>query len=275
LIVARTIAELKAARSATDKIGFVPTMGALHEGHLSLIRRAAADYESACVSIFVNPLQFGPGEDLANYPRTEEEDFEAARSAGCKLMFAPQLTTMVKEGTSLVTVPEVSALWEGHFRPGHFVGVATIVLKLFNLVRPSTAYFGWKDFQQCIVIRRMVEDLFVPTNLQFCETVREADGLAMSSRNRYLSIAERAIAPEIFLTLTDLRASLKGDVGVGPDEILGSGAQRLRRAGFVVDYLAWIDESTLKPISRWQPQGRIIVAAKIGTTRLIDNISTD
>jgi len=275
LIVVRTIDELNALREQATGIGFVPTMGALHEGHLSLIRRAAQENPTAWVSIFVNPLQFGPNEDFAMYPRTEQQDFEAAEEAGCAVIFAPDVTAMVAESTTSVVVPHIGDIWEGKHRPGHFVGVATIVLKLFNILRPDVAYFGWKDFQQCIVIRRMVDDLFVPLDLVFCETVREADGLAMSSRNRYLSAEERAKAPLLFATLTALKKTLSSSQESDSAEYLAAAKSELEQAGFAVDYLAWVEEESLLPINRWQAGARLIVAAKIGSTRLIDNLSTD
>ncbi|MBV6459298.1 MAG: Pantothenate synthetase [Fimbriimonadaceae bacterium] len=250
-------------------------MGALHEGHLSLIRRAASENEAAWVSIFVNPLQFGPGEDFSRYPRSEAQDFEAAEAAGCRVMFAPDVTTMLADDTTSVVVPDISDLWEGTHRPGHFVGVATIVLKLFNILRPRVAYFGWKDFQQCMVIRRMVEDLFVPVELTFCDTVREADGLAMSSRNRYLSPAERAKAVLLYQTLMNLRSGLRSVPGLETTGLFETAVKVLSGGGFSVDYLALVDEKTLQQVDRWQPCARLIVAARIGSTRLIDNVSTD
>lgn len=275
MIVVRTIEDLTSIRSTSAGIGFVPTMGALHEGHLSLIRKAASQNESAWVSIFVNPLQFGAGEDFSKYPRTEEADFELARSAGCSVMFAPDVATMRLDSSTTVHVSKIAYSWEGQHRPGHFVGVATIVLKLFNIVRPNVAYFGWKDFQQCAVIRRMVDDLFVPVSLEFCETVREHDGLAMSSRNRYLSAEERAIASLLWRTLADLRTALKTSSEEETQELLARSSTRISQGGFALDYLAWVDGNTLEPITQWRPFARLIVAAKIGTTRLIDNLSTD
>lgn len=249
-------------------------MGALHEGHASLIRRAASECDHAWISIFVNPLQFGPTEDFNRYPRSEAQDIECAKQAGCTLVFAPDVATLIPQESTLIHVPEVGDEWEGAHRPGHFVGVATIVLKLFNLVRPTVAYFGWKDFQQCAVLRRMVEDLFHPVDLVFCETVRESDGLAMSSRNRYLSPEERGIAPSLYRTLMEAKTLLaKGNEA--SHLILDTAKRKLTDEGFTVDYFAWVDGATLEAISGPRAGARLIAAVKLGQTRLIDNVSTD
>jgi pantoate--beta-alanine ligase len=264
--ILRTAAELK---WPVSPIGFVPTMGALHEGHLSLMGKAKATTGFCVASIFVNPTQFGAGEDFDKYPRNEEHDFELARSAGADAIYAPSVDEMYRDSRTTVTVSGVADMWEGALRPGHFDGVATVVAKLFGMVGPCHAFFGQKDYQQCRVIDKMVRDLHLPVNLHFEETVREADGLAMSSRNVYLSPTERAIAPALYHTLKSCRDNIHG--GEDVKAALDKGIADLTIAGYEVQYLAAVDE-LMQPI--WTPAApsRLIVAAKLGKTRLIDNI---
>ena len=245
-------------------------MGALHEGHLSLLRAAKAECETVALSIFVNPLQFNNPDDLAKYPRVEARDLDLAEAAGVDLVYIPSAEDLVHHITTQVQVSDVSEPWEGVFRPGHFDGVATIVLKLFNIVQPSQAYFGWKDLQQCAVIQRMVRDLNVPTKLKFCETIREQDGLAMSSRNERFSSEQRkflSVLPDtLFHTVRSLE---RGDV---QDEALQSARIELEKAGFTLDYLALIDAETMKPALTIGENVRLIFAGEIFGVRLIDNM---
>ena len=270
--VIRSISDLALDRSKS--IGLVPTMGAFHEGHLKLMRKARELYDFVVVSLFVNPIQFKAGEDFERYPRDERRDFALAEAANADLIFAPTLEEMYPSRTTLIHVSEVGDLWEGAFRPGHFDGVATVVAKLFNIVNPDSAVFGLKDFQQCAVIERMVRDINFRQKLYFEETVREIDGLALSSRNVYLSVSERVIAPMLFLELTRL-AGLVSAVGNKPshiDSLISESVSKLTHAGFSVDYLEFVDSKTMLPLRDGSGAGRLIVAAKLGRTRLIDNI---
>lgn len=250
---------------------FVPTMGAFHEGHLNLMRAAKRMGGEVYVSIFVNPTQFGPREDYTKYPRPFDRDCAMAESVGVDVVFAPNSGEIYPRRTTSIHVPGLIDRWEGAHRPGHFDGVATVVLKLFNMVRPTHAVFGWKDLQQCVVIRRMVEDLNVPIELSFEETTREADGLAMSSRNAYLDPGQRVIAPELFRSISAIGAA-GAEQSIVPSAILKRESDRLTQLGFAVDYLACVDTNDLSPTDRWRPSSAVIVAAKIGSTRLIDNI---
>jgi pantoate--beta-alanine ligase len=250
-------------------------MGALHEGHLSLIRTSRKENELSVISIFVNPTQFGPNEDFETYPRPEKEDLEKAESCGVDMVFMPSVNDMYRGGATLIEVGPIGTIWEGAIRPGHFNGVATVVAKLFHIVRPDTAYFGQKDFQQCAVIAQMVRDLDEPVKLTFLPTLREADGLAMSSRNAYLSSSERALAPKIFESLN----RLKNMVADGATEMrafassIAEETSHLQDIGFEVDYLELVDEHTLTRVENLEHGGRLIVAAKLGKTRLIDNLN--
>lgn len=257
---------------------FVPTMGYFHEGHLSLMRLACEDRGRArsgtvIVSLFVNPLQFNDPQDLATYPRDEERDIRLAEQIGCDLLFAPSVEEMYPEGESqtVVDVGEIARRWEGEFRPGHFRGVATVVAKLFHIVQPDIAYFGQKDWQQCRVIAQMVRDLDFGISLRFGETVREPDGLAMSSRNVRLSEKERVIAPGLYETLSlSAREFRKGKPG---SEVARQAVEILTQKGFgPVDYVGVVDENTLKPVESWRPGTRILGAAYLGSVRLIDNV---
>lgn len=270
-------AELRAWRSALPApacIGFVPTMGALHAGHLSLVQRARADNDITIASIFVNPLQFGPNEDFERYPRTPDADLEQLRAAGVTAVFAPAPADMYP-GDASTNVEEtlVSGPLCGAIRPGHFRGVTTVVLKLLNLVRPTRLYLGQKDAQQCAVISRMVRDLDVPVEVVCCPTVREADGLAMSSRNRYLAPEDRALAPMLFFSLTSVKdAFAAGERSV--ERLLEAGSVPLRAHGRIqVQYFEIRDSVTLAPLRAVERPALVAIAATLGSTRLIDNLT--
>lgn len=275
--VVRTVPELRkavaAARTAGRRTGFVPTMGCLHEGHLALIRRAKERCEWVAVSIFVNPTQFGPGEDFGRYPRTLEEDLAGCRAAGASLVFAPGPEDFYPAGASTwVEETAVSQGLCGEFRPGHFRGVATVVAMLFNATQPDVAVFGRKDLQQLAVIRRMVRDLHMPVEIVAHETVREPDGLAMSSRNRYLSPDERARARAIPEALEAARAA----VAAGERDAGRVRAAALRRleaeSAFRTQYCEVADAETLRPVAKVTPGRTVVaVAGHLGSTRLIDN----
>jgi pantoate--beta-alanine ligase len=272
LKIIRRIADFESPPDA--KVGFVPTMGAFHEGHLELMRRAKGECGYCVVSLFVNPLQFGPNEDFSRYPRREETDLEMARSIGVNAVLSPSAEEMYAGIQTKVMIGGISELWEGELRPGHFDGVVTVVAKLFNIVRPHMAYFGEKDFQQCAVISKMAEDLNFRITLRFVETVREQDGLAMSSRNAYLDPANRTKAPQLYKSLLEaagrIRTHPNDSAAIG--EILESVRQTLTDTGFDVDYFALVDSRTLQPIERAGEYSRLIAAAKLGSTRLIDNV---
>lgn len=256
------------------RMGFVPTMGAFHEGHLDLMRRAREENDYVAVSIFVNPTQFGKNEDFTKYPRDLNRDAEMAASVGVDAIFAPEAAEMYPATPTLIRVPDVTERWEGAFRPGHFDGVATVVLKLFNIVRADNAYFGQKDLQQCLVVRRMVRDLNVPIELRFQPTTREDDGLAMSSRNAYLNEEERKTAPRLGETLRSIENGLvNGSIEIEKiPETLEAGKSSLRAVGFDVDYLELVEIEELRPTLDPKLPSALIVAAKLGRTRLIDNV---
>ncbi|WHZ17510.1 MAG: Pantoate--beta-alanine ligase [Nitrospira sp.] len=254
-------------------IGFVPTMGALHDGHRALIRAARLACDAVVVSIFVNPTQFGPAEDLSKYPRRLGLDRALCRSEGVDMVFAPDTQTMYPPGTqTVVTVPAVAHRWEGAARPHHFQGVATIVTKLLCLVQPDITWFGQKDYQQAALVQRLVKDLNLPVRLIIHPTVREADGLAMSSRNVYLSVPHRQAAPVLY------RALQAGAAAVRAGE--RRGARIRRRMALVVaqeplatpDYLAVCDPLTLEPLSTVRRKAVLLGAVRIGSVRLLDNI---
>lgn len=253
-----------------NPIGFVPTMGALHEGHLSLIRRAKEVTGYAVVSIFVNPTQFGPNEDFTRYPRPIERDLELAETAGAAAVLIPDVGEIYGPDQVWVRVDGVTELWEGEWRPGHFEGVATVVAKLFNIVRPTDAFFGTKDLQQCAVVESMIRGLKMPIRFHREPTYREPDGLALSSRNRYLSEQERTTAAHLPRSLRDLLLDI--EAGKVLDQVLYEQRSELQQAGFDVQYLAYVDATKLAPLTRFEPSGRAIVAAKLGATRLIDNL---
>ena len=275
-----TVVDLRACvtafRRRGERVGLVPTMGNLHQGHLSLIdtaRRHGAD--AVVVSIFVNPLQFGPKEDYAAYPRTPEEDHEALAGKGVALVFAPTVEEMYPGGqgaTTRVEVPGLSTILCGQFRPGHFVGVATIVSKLFNMAQPDLAVFGEKDYQQLVLIRRMARDLCLPVEIIGSPTVREDDGLAMSSRNRFLSAEERARAPELHRALRDAAAAVEAEAW--PFTLIEErGMSRLEAAGFRPEYFAVRNALTLAEPAPDCRDLVILAAAWLGNTRLIDNLA--
>ncbi len=244
-------------------------MGALHDGHCALIR-ASAGHANRVVSIFVNPTQFAPHEDLSRYPRPFERDVERASAARANVIFAPTVEEMYPASPSMIRVPVVTDHFEGASRPGHFEGVATIVAKLFNIVQPSVAYFGQKDLQQCAVINKMVADLNFPVQIQIEPTLREEDGLAMSSRNVYLSPEERGIAPALYRELCSAREFIRG--GGAVEEVLSAARSSLNSVGFQVDYFALINTELFASVDHLSEHCAIVAAAKLGTTRLIDNV---
>jgi pantoate--beta-alanine ligase len=255
------------------RLALVPTMGALHAGHMALVEEAQRRADRIAASIFVNPMQFAAGEDLDRYPRREAEDAEMLEKAGCDLLWLPSVSDIYPHDFSTrVSVNGVSDRWEGEVRPGHFDGVATIVAKLLLSVGPHVALFGEKDFQQLAVIRRMVADLAIPVEIVAVPTVREADGLAMSSRNAYLSEEERREALALPRALEAARAAILSGAGVA--EVLEEARNSLRDGGFSrVDYFALVDARTLEPLEAAQGEMRLIAAAVMGSTRLIDNLT--
>ena len=263
-----------------SSIGFVPTMGALHEGHLSLVRKAKEQCDCVVVSIFVNPTQFGPQEDFSQYPRTLDADCELLRRENVDFVFAPPVDAMYPKGfETSVDVGSIAGPLEGRFRPGHFRGVATVVLKLFNMVQPDAAFFGQKDFQQVRVIQKMVADLDVPVRVVVCPTVRESDGLAMSSRNRYLSPSQREDALALYRSLTKAAERIRSEDHVELAEVRREMERMIlevENAG--IDYISIVDPETLEEIHSLENRpGRIVIllAVRMGTTRLIDNIVLD
>ncbi|MDQ3657716.1 MAG: pantoate--beta-alanine ligase [Chloroflexota bacterium] len=273
-IVVHTPGELASHRTPGQPVGLVPTMGALHEGHLSLIRRAAEENDLVVVSVFVNPTQFNDPSDLARYPRTLDDDTRLAASAGASVIYAPAVETIYPPGFATgVHVAGVTDLWEGESRPGHFDGVATVVSILLNQVRPDRSYFGEKDFQQLAMIRRLHRDLSLPGEIVPCPTVRERDGLAMSSRNARLDVTDRTAAPALNEALDAMReAAIGGERSALKLAILG--AVMVKRATqFELDYLQVVDPVSLDPLEVVTPGARAIVAATIGGVRLIDNLA--
>jgi pantoate--beta-alanine ligase len=265
-------ATLDAARAQRRSIGLVPTMGALHEGHLSLVRAAKAECDVAVVSIYVNPTQFGPQEDLARYPRTLPADLELLASCAADVAFVPGNEEMYRPGYDTWVEPgAVAQPLEGQRRPGHFRGVATVVLKLLNMVRPDVAYFGQKDYQQVQVIRQMVDDLNVPVKLRMCPTLREPDGLALSSRNRYLTPAQRQQALVLWQSLRLAGQLVRQGQRDGGEIIKQMQAEIARAAEASIDYVALVDPQTLGPVREIQGRTLAVLAVRIGATRLIDN----
>jgi pantoate--beta-alanine ligase len=260
-------------RRAGHRVAFVPTMGNLHAGHLALVREALRLADRVVVSIFVNPLQFGPTEDFTAYPRTLEEDRVLLEAAGTHLLFAPAVAAVYPRGPAeqtRVEVPGISDILCGTSRPGHFVGVATVVCKLFNMVQPDLAIFGEKDFQQLLVIRLMTEDLSLPVEIRGLATVREPDGLAMSSRNGYLTREERAQAPALYQTL--LRAGERLRTGVAIPEVERLAAGEIATAGFGRDYCSVRRSGDLGPARIEDRDLVVLAAARLGRARLIDNL---
>lgn len=263
-------------RAAGRVLGFVPTMGALHEGHMSLVRQARGECDAVAASIFVNPLQFGPGEDFARYPRTFEEDCRSLKAEGVEVLFAPDAAEMYPEGAvTKVTVAGVGDRLDGASRPGHFTGVATVVAKLFHVVGPNKAYFGQKDAAQLAVLRQMVRDLNFDVELVGCAIVRDADGLALSSRNKYLGATERVQALALHRCLLRIQEKI-ADGERDSKSVMQSGLEVLNAtAGVRVDYLAIVDANTLLPVATAEPGALVAVAAYVGNTRLIDNFLVD
>lgn len=276
--IVRTVAELRARvaawRAAGLKVGLVPTMGALHAGHLSLVTAARREADRVVASVFVNPTQFGPTEDFSAYPRQEARDALMLAEAGAHLLYAPSVGEMYPEGfATTVSVAGLSEGLCGDVRPGHFQGVATVVSKLLLQALPDVAVFGEKDYQQLQVIRRVVRDLDIPVAVRGAATVREADGLAMSSRNAYLTAAERAVAPALHRVLSGLADRLAGGGEVAAP-LLDHGRRDLLAAGFAaVDYVELRDAATLAPLDRADRPARLLAAVRLGKARLIDNVA--
>ncbi len=271
----KSLQELRAWRAQqTGRIALVPTMGNLHEGHLKLVDLAKQHADVVIVSIFVNPMQFGANEDLDNYPRTLDADCHALAERGAHGVFAPQVSDVYPRGLAVQTyieVPQISETLCGASRPGHFRGVATIVAKLFNMVQPHTAVFGEKDFQQLQVIRLMTQDLSLPVEVIGMPTERAEDGLALSSRNGYLSPSERQLAPVIYKTLTALADAIHQQ-GIDDEIALASARHELEEHGFRIDYLELRRRSDLQPARADDHELVVLVAAFLGRTRLIDNL---
>lgn len=267
------LAESAAILKRAGTLALVPTMGALHAGHMSLVNEAKRRAHAVAATIFVNPTQFGAGEDLERYPRREEQDAAMLEQAGCELLWLPTVEDIYPRGfATSVHVSGVSSRWEGEARPGHFDGVATVVAKLLLAVRPDVALFGEKDFQQLAVIRQMVRDLGIPVEIVGAPTVREPDGLALSSRNIYLSADERTRATALAKALADAARAIAD--GAAVSSALKAAKQALVDAGFLkIDYLALVDPRSLEPLSEPQADMRLIAAAVLGSTRLIDNIA--
>src|SRR3954454_16749431 len=274
--IARTIADLRrqiaAWRGRGARIGLVPTMGAIHAGHLALVHAASGQNERVVASLFVNPKQFGPSEDFSSYPRDEAADLAAFERVGVDLVFMPAVEEMYSPGfVTNVRVGGISEGLDGAFRPGHFEGVATVVCKLLLQCLPDAAYFGEKDYQQLLVVRRMARDLDIPVRIEGVPTVRDADGLALSSRNAYLSAEERRAAPLLNRVLREVAA----EIAARPDDIgasLERGLGVLDAGGFAVDYLELRDAADLAPVDRLNAPFRLLVAGRLGRTRLIDNV---
>lgn len=263
---------VKKQRRGGKTTGFVPTMGALHEGHLSLIRRACEENDSVVVSVFVNPTQFGPKEDFTKYPRPFKKDVELAKSTGADIIFYPDTKEMYPEGhQTYIEVEKITKGLCGASRPGHFRGVATVVAKLFNAVPANRAYFGQKDYQQVRIIKRMVEDLNIPVKIVMCPIAREKDGLAMSSRNQYLSLEERKSATCLYEALQVAKAMVKS--GIKDTVRIKNEMHGIIESNFLakIDYVKIVDAETLASVKKIQNKAVIAVAVFIGNTRLIDN----
>jgi pantoate--beta-alanine ligase len=267
----RTVAELRQELAGREDIGLVPTMGFLHEGHLSLIRHAREECATVVVSLFVNPKQFGEGEDLDAYPRDEARDAALAEECGADILFAPGAAEVYPDG--FATTVELGGLTDvlcGAARPGHFAGVTTVVTKLFNMVAPDVAYFGQKDAQQALVIRKLVRDLDIPVRIEICPTVREPDGLALSSRNAYLSREERERALALNRALRAAEAAVAaGHTNAG--DVLAAAREQLQQAGLEPEYLELRSAKDLVPVERVNGSTLLAVAAQVGRARLIDN----
>jgi pantoate--beta-alanine ligase len=278
MLICRDLPALRAAtaalRGAGKRLALVPTMGALHDGHLALVAAGRQAADAVATSIFVNPLQFNPNEDLSRYPRDEEGDLAKLRGAGCDIVWMPPVEAMYPPGSAtVIEVAGPSAGWEGDARPGHFRGVATVCCKLFLQCEAQVAVFGEKDWQQLQVVTRMAADLDIPIRILPVETIREADGLAMSSRNRFLSAGDRATAPMLLRVMTEAVQAIT--FGAPVPATLAAGLDTLRGKGFAPDYLALVEAETLKPLAARRPDGpmRLVAAARLGTVRLLDNIA--
>lgn len=274
--IARSIAEMRSIvngwRKSEQRVSLVPTMGALHQGHLSLVEMGQAQTDKSVVSIFVNPTQFAPHEDFNTYPRNEERDFAALRHTNVDLVYAPRVDEIYPENHhTKVEVQGISQLLEGQFRPQFFIGVATVVAKLLIQVMPDIALFGEKDYQQLCVIRAMARDLDLPVDVLGGETIRESDGLAMSSRNAYLSNTERALAPRLYQEISAIAEQVSN--GADIDQVCATASRDLTEAGFkAIDYIVVKDADTLEDPTPGRPM-RVLAAAWLGRTRLIDNVA--
>lgn len=271
--VLHTVAQVRAARAKLGNLGLVPTMGYLHEGHLSLVRRAKTECAAVAATIFVNPTQFGPNEDLARYPRDLPRDLGLLEAAGVDVVFTPDPTEVYPPGfDTAVEVRGVTDVLEGAVRPGHFAGVATVVAKLFNIVQPTRAYFGQKDAQQSVVIRKLVRDLNLPVEVIIAPTVREADGLALSSRNSYLTPEQRAAAPAIYRALSAAQARFA--TGERDAEVLREAIRTVIAAEpqMTIDYISLADAETLRELTTVESRALASMAVRLGSTRLIDNL---
>lgn len=277
LEIVRTVDDLRARidgwRRQGDSVGLVPTMGALHDGHISLVRMSVGETDRTCATLFVNPKQFNPNEDLATYPRDEAGDLAKLEAAGACLLFAPAVEEMYPAGfTTQVSVPGIGDELEGAHRPGFFTGVATVVAKLLLQALPDAAFFGEKDYQQLMVIRRMVSDLNIPVAVRGAATIREADGLAMSSRNAYLTPGERSIAPLLHRTISAVAEAVRG--GADPIERSAWARGELLAGGFLkVDYVEVRNAETFAPVESAGEPARVLAAALLGRARLIDNVA--
>jgi pantoate--beta-alanine ligase len=277
LDIVRTIADLRSHiavwRKSGERVGLVPTMGALHDGHLALVRAAYAECDRIAASIFVNPKQFAPNEDLDSYPRRETADLAMLRSAGIGLLFMPAVAEIYPTGfTTTVRVEGLTDCLCGAHRTGHFDGVATVVTKLLIQALPDAAYFGEKDYQQLLVVRRLARDLDIPVRIEGVPTVREADGLALSSRNAYLSPAERRVAPELARVLRSIAAALS-EMPTAVENQIALGIADLTKTGFAVEYLEIREADNLAPVTATVTRpARVLAAVHLGRTRLIDNV---
>jgi len=269
--------EIKLWREQGQSIAFVPTMGHLHAGHIALVNAAREECDKVVVSIFINPLQFNEASDFAAYPKTLEQDQLKLTTAQADMLYLPdagEMYPLSQQSISKVMVPEIGSELEGAFRPGHFDGVSTVVLKLFNQVIPDVALFGEKDFQQLLLVKKMVKDLDVPVEIKSVKTQREADGLAMSSRNSRLTVAQRAIAPELFSVLNKLAEQLKnGEADIKTLE--EQAAKRLQKAGLEPEYISVRNAHNLSPAANDTQHRVVLGAARLGEIRLIDNLSID
>ena len=277
MLICRDLPSLRAASAALRvngrRLGLVPTMGALHQGHLALLGAArAAGADAVAASIFVNPLQFNANDDLARYPRDEDGDLAKLRGAGCDLVWLPPVEAMYPPGSaSVIEVAGPSKGFEGDARPGHFRGVATVCAKLFLQTGADIAAFGEKDWQQLQVVRRMARDLDIPIHIEAVPTMREADGLALSSRNRFLNIAERTTAPMLYQLIKDVARKIAADAPI--TQVLAEGEARLTAAGFAPEYMALVAAETLEPLAQKSTAlMRLLAAARLGSVRLLDNM---